>query len=296
MLSIPGAGEDAAATGDLDITEDVRIGGALIVNGTAEPASLIDAAGLDRAFDIRGFIVAEIGAVALRNGFALVGDGGGILNALGTLKLSEVDVTDNAVGGIGFGGSGGGIYNGGTITAEHVRIVRNSAPADAGGGILNAGSLTMRYGELLENEAVSAGAIFNSQGVTDAEFLYLAHNRAGIGGGIENRGSFSLAAATLRANSADFGAGIANAGVFEIVDTTISNNAASTTGGGIANGALAGTFMPGDAPPPPGRLALASQALEFTVSLSNSTVSGNSARFGGGIEPASGRPHFGTSR
>src|SRR5439155_13257839 len=79
-LSIPGAGEDVGATGDLDITDDVRIAGSLIVNGGAEPASIVDAAGLDRVIHVVGSVSVEMSGVELRNGdvsgeFAL---GGGL--------------------------------------------------------------------------------------------------------------------------------------------------------------------------------------------------------------------------
>src|SRR5439155_26666818 len=36
-LSIPGAGEDLGSTGDLDITDDLRVDGTVIVNGWSEP-------------------------------------------------------------------------------------------------------------------------------------------------------------------------------------------------------------------------------------------------------------------
>ena len=47
-LSIPGAGEDASATGDLDINSDLTITAPVIVNGAAEPGATVDGAGLDR--------------------------------------------------------------------------------------------------------------------------------------------------------------------------------------------------------------------------------------------------------
>src|SRR5438552_18685246 len=71
-LSIPGAGEDVGATGDLDTTDDVRIAGSLIVNGSAEPGSVIDAAGLDRVIQIIGPIAVEMRGVALQNGDAAI--------------------------------------------------------------------------------------------------------------------------------------------------------------------------------------------------------------------------------
>ena len=55
-LSIAGRGEDAAATGDLDITDVDTTGNSLVITGEVDlngaPASIIDAADIDRIFDI----------------------------------------------------------------------------------------------------------------------------------------------------------------------------------------------------------------------------------------------------
>ena len=49
-LSIAGADEQAAKTGDLDITDDLTISGAV------EATTIVDGGGLDRVFEVRGFI------------------------------------------------------------------------------------------------------------------------------------------------------------------------------------------------------------------------------------------------
>ena len=66
LLTITGAVEDAAATGDLDITEDLII----IGNGTGN--TVIDASGFggtpDRVFDIRGNSTATISGLTIQGG------------------------------------------------------------------------------------------------------------------------------------------------------------------------------------------------------------------------------------
>src|SRR5262249_32519047 len=51
-LTIPGAGEDAAATGDLDITDDIDINGIRPIGPDYGYLMGIDAAGLDRIFHV----------------------------------------------------------------------------------------------------------------------------------------------------------------------------------------------------------------------------------------------------
>jgi len=55
-LSLAGRGEDAAATGDLDITDVDTTGNSLVITGEVDlngtPATIIDAGGIDRVFDI----------------------------------------------------------------------------------------------------------------------------------------------------------------------------------------------------------------------------------------------------
>src|ERR1700757_1679811 len=60
-LAIGGRGEDAAATGDLDLTDDVTISGA------GAGSTIIDGGGLDRVFDVRAG-TASISGVTIRNG------------------------------------------------------------------------------------------------------------------------------------------------------------------------------------------------------------------------------------
>src|SRR5690348_5729159 len=79
-LTIPGANEDAGATGDLDITGD------LTINGAGEATTVVDANNLDRAFDIHGATVTLTG-VKVQNGKVTDADGGGGLRTTGVLTL-----------------------------------------------------------------------------------------------------------------------------------------------------------------------------------------------------------------
>ena len=99
-LTIAGAGEDASATGDLDIT------GNLTIKGKSSASTIIDGNNLDRVFQVLGGKV-SISKVTIQHGRA-AGDGGGILNSGGQVTLSSVAILNNvAVGNNGTAGAAG---------------------------------------------------------------------------------------------------------------------------------------------------------------------------------------------
>jgi CSLREA domain-containing protein len=87
VFSIPG-NDDAAATGDLDITSEVAI------NGTAANYVTIDASALDRVFDVRPSGNLSLTGVSVVGGWDIAGTGGGIRNE-GALTLVRAEVRDN---------------------------------------------------------------------------------------------------------------------------------------------------------------------------------------------------------
>jgi hypothetical protein len=72
-LTLAGRGEDASATGDLDIPP----GASITIVGAGAAATIIDANGLDRAFDVRGGSLTLMD-VTVRNGDSGSGVGGAI--------------------------------------------------------------------------------------------------------------------------------------------------------------------------------------------------------------------------
>ena len=163
-LSIPGASEDAAAAGDLDIFDD------LVIEGSGASTTIIDAAQLDRVMDLLLGTTLTINDVTLRNG-AMTDLGGGLQN-FGTLEMNRVIIRDNTAN------SGGGIFN------YHDAIIRDSlisgnmaddlgyTNAD-GGGILNRGSLSIFNSTLSGNKAANMGAAIAS---TSADLTVLLNS------------------------------------------------------------------------------------------------------------------------
>ncbi len=110
-LTIPGAGENAAATGDLNIT---GLGGALTITGAGAATTIIDGGALDRVFETRVGANVTISGVTIRNGNNIVGLGGGIHVGNGTtVTLNNAVVTACKAGGAAPGA--GGVDNSGTL-------------------------------------------------------------------------------------------------------------------------------------------------------------------------------------
>ena len=214
-LTIPGAGEDASATGDLDITRSV------IIKGKSTTSTIVDGNNLDRVFQILGGKV-SIQNLTIEHGRAA--QGAGLLNSGGKLSLSAVQVIGNvAVGTAGLNGVNG--LGGGAVGG-------NGSPGTAGGlaeggGIFNAaGSLTITKSVISANEAVGgrggnggtgglgAGAI----GAAGADGVEGIGGKGGAGG----------------AGGAALGGGIADApgASLTITATTITHNLAIGGSGG----------------------------------------------------------------
>ena len=142
-------------------------------------------------------------------------------------------------------GTEGGIQNLGTLSISNCTVSGNSEfSAALGGGITNA-----------------IAAVLMVSGCT------ISNNPGEFGGGIFNEGTLTVTGSTLSGNSATGeGGGIWNTGLATLGGTTISGDSASFRGGGIM------TF---------GQVANTGAVARMTVS--DSTLIGNSSPFGGGI-------------
>jgi len=129
-LSIAGTGEDANATGDLDIATN------LTVVGAGAGVTAVDGGGIDRVLHVDpagAGITVEMTDVTIRGGQpAALQDGGGMLNNGATLELDHVAVTGNQAD------DGGGIDNDGTADFLMLNgtLSGNTAADDSGGADL----------------------------------------------------------------------------------------------------------------------------------------------------------------
>ena len=155
-LTIAGAGEDAGATGDLDIS------GNLTITGRGATNTIIDGNDMDRVIQVLAGKV-SISGVTIQHGLA-DGEGGGILNSGGRVTLTSVTIQDNQVtgahglngaAGLSIGDDGGDGGTGGAGSAAE------------GGGIFNAaGSLKISKCLITSNDAFGGGGGAGGSGGT----------------------------------------------------------------------------------------------------------------------------------
>jgi hypothetical protein len=173
---------------------------------------------------------------------------------------------------------GGALFNEGG-SAELVDSTLSNNVSVNGGAIANTGVLTLTTMIVSGNIGANAGGGVYNRGaawITESE---IAENRSIIGGGIENAGVVTMTASMVRANHANYGGGLAQAvaangrfGTTYINRSMIADNEAIKTdqergeGGGVYN--------------------------TGQIEAVNSTISGNRAYRGGGIENTSFPPNY----
>jgi sulfatase modifying factor 1 len=210
-LALSGADEDAAATGDLDISADVMI------LGNGPDTTMIDGNAGDRVIDILSGAIVEIEGVTLRNGRvvdpASFTVGGGAVRNRGDLTLRDCRVTDSSVTAPAGGSFAGGIQNLGPLRIERCLINHNTSTASS--GIWSVAPLSV-FDSTISNNLASGGAaggLFASAPLTTL-----------VNSTISGNSSFSGGAVSL--------AGPGNTTVFRNV--TITNNSSEGSGpGGI---------------------------------------------------------------
>jgi len=195
LLSLEGAYEDRAETGDLDVLND------LAIRGLGDAAhTVIDAQALDRVFELHSGAHLLLEGVMVQGGYADSDtvNGAGIQVADGArLNLYRAMVNGNrAVG------SGGGIYNLGQTIILRSTISHNRSDED-GGGIYNEGVLALSMSTVSTNDAGGRGG---GIGQSDAASTIIANatfnlNIANDGGSLDSQqGSVSMVN-TILANS-----------------------------------------------------------------------------------------------
>ena len=191
----------------ITLSNTLTINTTLTIDASALPDGLqINGNGSIQIFNVASYITVFLNSLTLLNGFG--GQGGAIYNG-GTLTLANCTLTGNG------GRFGGGIFNLGALTLNQCTLSGNGAGSYffGGGGIYNAGTATMNQCTLSGNSATgdtaSGGGIFNVGALTLNQCT-LSGNGAWAGGGIEvsDGGTLAINGSTFSGNSADFGGGI----------------------------------------------------------------------------------------
>jgi hypothetical protein len=207
-LKLVGAGEDAAATGDLDVVNDLTIAGAgaatTFVNGKKDRVFQV-LPGI--ALTMRDLTVAK-GKVGTKDDVGDDAFSGGGIRTEGDLTLERVVVKSNATV-----NEGGGIVSfGGSLVATDTTVEKNKALDDAGGIELIGTAATLTRVTVSKNKAADEGggvhAVLSS--AVTMENCTLSGNSARDFGGalrIESDATVDLTNVTFHGNKSKIGAG-----------------------------------------------------------------------------------------
>jgi CSLREA domain-containing protein len=244
ILMIPGAGEDANATGDLDITDN------LIISGADAATTIIDGNASDRVFHIisdsllcQGPTVTITDMTIMRGSTTGPFDGGGgIKNDLGSLWITDSIVSENS----DFNEGGGILNQDCELTITNSTISGNSARL--GGGIFdNGGTLTLTNSTISGNTAERGAGLYEDGNGTIISSTISDNTATELGGGIRVEGDTSLKNTILAGNTAPVGPDcyndITSLGynlIFSIIDCTITGD---TTGNIIGADPLLGPLL-----------------------------------------------------
>ena len=243
-LSIAGVGEEMAATGDLDIRDD------LTIDGAAAGTTFVDASTLDRVFHVQPMNSATLSVtirdVTIQHGATTDIPGGGILHSdEGTLTVEDAVFDGNHVSGTTSSATGGAVASvgGGHLTVRRSLFFDDSA--SAGGAVFSNGTLRS-FDSTFDSNTTTVGAVIDSYGPASVERCTFAGNQGSVIG--SRTGSFIVSNSTLSGNVSSPGSTIV-----AVAPVVLGN---STVFGNSADRAL---------------------AAYVAVSISNSVLAGNSA-------------------
>jgi CSLREA domain-containing protein len=194
-LTIAGANEDAAATGDLDVLGALTMigAGARTVAVSAKVSADANATRTDRVLDVIAGGSLTLSKVAVDGGN---GSTGGNIRAAGPLSLTDTAVLDGLAS-----GSGAGIWSSAAVTLERVTVSGNRVPFGdgAGGGIASSASLEIVNSTFAANSSSgNGGGVMVSAGTADIVNATFAQNYANngpgtaVGGQIYNAGAVQI--------------------------------------------------------------------------------------------------------
>jgi hypothetical protein len=179
---VAGADEDAALTGDLDITSSV------LIKGAGVGATVLDGLQLDRIFEVLGNT---------------------------TLRLADLTLQNGKIGAGGlYGGGAIRVNNSGTIDLNHV-VLQNNQTENTGGAIDNSGTAVINFTTLDSNSSTqtgSGGAIYNAGFIIIQNTTISNNTSTNWGGGLDNSSNATLINVTFSGNSSNEGGGMFNDG------------------------------------------------------------------------------------
>ena len=200
VLSITGSGEDASATGDLDINTEITI------QGASANTTIIDASSIsDRIAEIRASGVLTLNSLTMSGASTSSFGAGAFVSSGRTLNATDVIFDNNTST-----GKGGHIRALGNVNLDRVALMGGSA--DRGGAIdIVGGSTSLTNVTVSGNTATESeggGGIFISSGSLNLVHTTVADNAAnsGPGGGLNlTGGGLNMSYSIIADNTASSG-------------------------------------------------------------------------------------------
>ncbi len=325
-LSLTGPPDDDNATGDLDITA-----GTVTVIGAGRSATTINGNGIDRVFDVLPGATLTLEHLTVTGGHAPDGSVG-LTGTLGTTGTAGGGAGGASTGGGGVpGAGGGGILNAGTLILDDVAVTGNRSGDGGAGGVGltggNGGANTSGNGG---NGGQSNGGTGGAGGaggglestagsvtITDSSFTSNVTGNGGAGGAAGNGGTGGAGGGNGAGGEGGWafggsggagglgGAISVEGGTASITGSTISSNTAGNggaagtapiaghggNGAGSGAGGAGGETFEGDGAEGGSGGGVAVDG--GTLTLTDSTLSGNVAGAGGPVPSLTARGGFG---
>ncbi|MBI5565054.1 MAG: CSLREA domain-containing protein [Chloroflexi bacterium] len=201
-FALAGTSENAAATGDLDILDD------LTLTGVSATMTFIDANSLDRHFETFNGSHLSISRLTLQ--------GGNQSSAGGAIRVASSS----------------------TLTLVAVRLSGTSAGSSAAIYVINGSSLNIHFSRIENN--LGGGVYLQPSTTTVIRNSSISGNQGHSGAGITTAGTLIIVNSTLSGNSTAFAGGaLLSSGATSLYNVTIAANTAGTdgvsgSGGGIS--------------------------------------------------------------
>lgn len=231
FMSIPGQGEDNAASGDLDIKNN------LTIIGAGKTKTELDATALDRWIHVISGKT-TIKNLTLRGGLTFQSGGGVYVNSGASVNIIKSILTGNVAN-----YNGGAVAGYGAITINN-SVITNNRDVFGGGGVASSFQVTILKSTLTQNSTGSGGGSGQGGGLYTAQKAIVRdsvidHNIGQVGGGIYVAGgTLNVFNSTIASNSTlQDGGGIYNNGTTQLAYTTLAKNEAPAFAGagGIYN-------------------------------------------------------------
>ncbi len=259
-LDIQGFDEDAGATGDLDVTDD------LTISGEGPLATIVDGKqARDRVFDVVGGTLVTFEDFTIARGAAPTKNvddqrGGGIRNE-GDLTLRGMVIARCRTGDADAGGLS---HSDGALLVEDSVFLKNKSKDDGAGVDMSSGNGVFTRVSFVKNKAKGAGGALETSPATAAfESCTFSANKSGAGGGalsIKNGSSVTLLNCTLAKNKAKVGSGLLEtpddvlSNTIELANCIVANKATTnyagdgltSLGGNLDSGTTCGFGAAGD--------------------------------------------------